>query len=149
MKSILLLVLVPFLSLNAQDELIKKLFPGKWKMDFDKASIYEEWVLENETELIGTSFSLDTEKKIISEIIYLKKFGDQWAYIALPRNQDITLFKLVEYSSDKFVFENIEHDFPQRIIYEFLTGGKLNASIEENINGKFTRKEFPYLLIKE
>jgi hypothetical protein len=54
MKSVLLLILVPYLCLNAQDELIKKLFPGKWKMNFDKANIYEEWVLENDTELIGT-----------------------------------------------------------------------------------------------
>jgi len=149
MKSILLLIIIPFLSLNAQDEFIKKLFPGKWKMDFDKAEVYEQWVLENETELVGTSFYINGEKKIISETLYLKKFADQWGYVALPKNQEITLFRLVEYSSNKFIFENKEHDFPQKLIYEFHPDGKLNVSIEGNINGELNRKEFSFTLTEE
>jgi hypothetical protein len=36
----------------------------------------------------------------------------------------------------KFIFENKEHDFPQKIIYHFVSESKLNASIEGEEMGK-------------
>lgn len=146
MNKALFFILLFVTGISAQDESIQKLFPGKWKMDFDKADIYEEWSIINNTELIGKSYSLDNEIQEISETLYLKKFDDTWAYVAIPKNQIITLFRLIESSSNRFVFENKEHDFPQRIIYKFLEDGKLRASIEGEINGELKRKEFSFTL---
>jgi hypothetical protein len=149
MKTILFISLAINLNLFAQDDSIKKLFPGKWKMDIENAEVYEEWQVVNENELIGTSYSIEEGVKIVSENLYLKKFADQWAYVAVPKNQNIALFAIVEYSPKKITFENKEHDFPQRIIYEFHKGGKLTAAIEGNVNGAFKRTEFPFVLIEE
>lgn len=147
MNKILLFILLFVTGISAQDESIKKLFPAKWKMDFDKADIYEEWSIVNDTELIGKSYSLENNEQKISETLYLKKFDDTWAYVAIPKNQIITLFRLIESSSNRFVFENKEHDFPQRIIYEFHEDGKLRASIEGEVNGELKRKEFSFTLL--
>jgi len=133
----------------AQEDAILKLFPGKWKMETDKSEFYEEWIVSNETELTGKSFSVDEGEEVISEILYLKKFGEQWAYVAVPEGQNISLFALVEYTPKKFTFENNEHDFPQRIIYEFHKGGKLTAAIEGEVDGEFKRKEFSFMLIED
>ena len=149
MKTVLLIILFTNLNLIAQDDVIKQLFPGKWKMDLDNSEYYEEWKQESENELIGTSYGIDYGEKFVNEYLYLKKFGDTWAYIADPIDQRITLFALSEYTPKKFVFENKEHDFPQRIIYEFHKGGKLTAAIEGNVNGEFKRSEIPFVLIEE
>lgn len=135
--------------LFAQDESIMKLFPGKWKMDIANIEMYEEWVIETDTELIGKSYSIEEDSEMINETLYLKKFGDQWAYVAVPEGQSITLFALVEHSPKKFIFENKEHDFPQRIIYEFHKDGKLTAAIEGPVNGKNKRKEFSFTLVND
>ncbi|MGB5287747.1 MAG: DUF6265 family protein, partial [Ignavibacteriaceae bacterium] len=70
-------------------------------------------------------------------------------YIAVTFNENITLFALIEHSPKKIIFENKEHDFPQRISYEFHKGGKLTAAIEGNVNGGLKRKEFSFILAEE
>jgi len=149
MKLIIFLGLISIVSLNAQDESILKLFQGKWKMDKANTEIYEEWVVVNDNELIGKSYSIEDGTEIISETLYLKKFGDQWAYVAIPSEQSITLFALKENTSKIFTFENKEHDFPQRIIYEFHKGGKLTAAIEGTVNGEIKRREFSFTILAE
>ena len=146
----LIIMLLIFTSgLIAQDESIIKLFLGKWQMDTDKLEFFEEWELVNETELIGKSYSTEDGVKVISENIYLKKFADTWAYVALPVNQTITLFALTEYSESKFIFENEEHDFPQRVIYEFTADGKLNAAIEGMLDGELMRRDFSFIRVEK
>jgi hypothetical protein len=117
-------------------------------METDRAEIFEEWIVSGETELTGKSFSIEAGDEYVSEILYLKKFGEQWAYVAVPEGQSITLFALVEYTPKKFIFENKEHDFPQRIIYEFHKDGKLTAAIEGTVNGENKRKEFSFRLVE-
>ncbi len=148
MKIILIFLLLATVTV-AQDESIEYLFPGKWKMETVKAEIYEEWTVVNETELIGKSYSVDNGVETINEILYLKKFGDQWAYVAVPRGQNIALFALVEYTPKKFIFENKEHDFPQRISYEFHIDGKLTAAIEGKVDGELKKINFSFLLVEE
>jgi len=144
MKTTLILLLF-ITNILAQDDSITKLFPGKWKMISDKIEYYEEWKVINDSELTGIGFSIEEGDTIISEKLYLKKFADTWAYVALPVNQTITLFALTEYSESKFVFENKEHDYPQRIIYEFTADGKLNAAIEGMLDGELMRRDFSFI----
>lgn len=143
----IILVLLPSI-IFSQDMEIKNSFPGKWKMESNNA-VYEEWKIENETELTGKSYSIKNGIQDIDEVLYIKKFADSWAYVAVPEGQNITLFKLVKYSFNKFVFENEEHDFPQRIIYEFNGNGKLTASVEGKVDGILKRKEFSFISVTE
>jgi hypothetical protein len=47
-------------------------------------------------------------------------------------------------SDKKFVFENITHDFPQRIIYHFVDDKNLTARIEGEVDGKMESSDFIY-----
>jgi hypothetical protein len=118
-------------------------------MEMEKLEIYEEWELLSETELVGKNYFIKDSLLTIGEKLYLKKFANQWAYVAIPKNQYITLFALVENTTKKFVFENKEHDFPQKIIYEFHKDGKLTTAIEGEENGEFKLKEFSFILVEE
>jgi hypothetical protein len=144
-----ILLLMFFSNILAQDDLITKLFPGTWKMISDKIEYYEEWRLINGSELIGIGFSIEEGDTVLSEELYVKKFADKWAYVALPVNQTITLFALTEYSDNKFIFENEEHDYPQKIIYEFTADGKLNAATEGIIEGELMRRDFHFIRIEK
>ena len=142
----LFVLLIYSINAKAQDNEISSLFPGKWKME--TAEVFEEWTLFFDTTLVGTSFSINDGKVNIDEQILLRKNESNWEYIAIPDNQNITRFMLIEHSPKKFIFENKEHDFPQRIIYEFHKDGKMTAAIEGNVNGEFKRKEFSYRIIE-
>jgi len=144
-----IILLMFFSNILAQDDLITKLFPGTWKMISDKIEYYEEWRLINGSELIGIGFSIEEGDTVLSEELYVKKFADKWAYVALPVNQTITLFALSEYSENKFIFENEEHDYPQKIIYEFTADGKLNAATEGIIEGELMRRDFNFIRIEK
>jgi hypothetical protein len=148
MKPVILLIFFAAFTF-AQDESILKLFPGKWKMISEKTEYYEEWELLNENEMVGVGFSVEEGDTVLSEQLYLKKFSDQWAYIALPVNQTITLFALSEYSENKFTFENKEHDFPQKIIYEFTADANLNTATEGIIEGELMRRDFNFIRIEK
>lgn len=131
-------------NLLAQDDSIVKYFTGKWKLISDTEDYFEEWEFVNKTELAGVVYNYEEGESVIGENLYLKKFGNQWAYIALPANQSITLFALRKFSDNKFIFENKEHDFPQKIIYEFTSDDSLRTSIEGVVEGKMKRREFHY-----
>jgi len=148
MKNIILVLLFAA-SIFAQDESILKLFAGKWKMDVANTEIFEEWTVVNDDELIGKSYSVENGTETIIETLYLKKFGEQWAYIAIPSEQSITLFALTVYTPKKLIFENKEHDFPQRISYEFHKGGKMTAAIEGLVDADMKRKEFTFQLLEK
>ncbi|MFI5237529.1 MAG: DUF6265 family protein [Ignavibacteriales bacterium] len=146
MKLITLLIFISA-SIFAQDEDVIKLFPGKWKVDVDYAQLFEEWKYVNKNELTGKSYSVEDGEKVIVEELCIKKIGNQWAYISVPKDQIITLFALTAYSQGMFVFENKEHDFPQRITYEFKPDGKLEAAIEGDLNGERRRKTYSFIKV--
>ena len=149
MKILLVAILVSIFNLYAQDDSIIKLFPGKWKMEVQNAEVFETWTSFYDTTLVGISYSLNDENIDIDELILLRKIENNWEYIAIPDNQNITRFLLVEHSPKKFTFENKEHDFPQRISYEFHKDGKMTATIEGNVNGEFKRREFSFRIVED
>lgn len=54
------------------------------------------------------------------------------------------VFPASEVTDSSVVFENAEHDFPQRIGYRRVGGDSLVAWIEGTAGGKARRVEFPY-----
>jgi hypothetical protein len=146
MKLVTLLILFTA-STFAQDESILKLFPGKWKLNSDKTEFYEVWKMVDSTELVGKGYSIEAGEVIENEIIYLKKFANSWAYVAIPKNQTITLFALNDFTQNKFIFENKEHDFPQRVIYEFKNDGNLTALVEGVLDGEEMSREFNFIKV--
>ena len=108
---------------------------GKGKVQTDSAEMYEEWWFEN-SELTGHRFSINDGEKVISEYLILKSIGDKTVYIAFPVKQTPTLFNLVKTDNSTFTFQNLEHDFPQTIIYNKISDKKLHVSVEGMRNGK-------------
>ncbi len=64
-------------------------------------------------------------------------------FIAQPAGRGETAFTLQPGSPGAAVFENPQHDFPQRVIYRLDDGGRLNARIEGQRNGSLQGVDFP------
>ena len=62
--------------------------------------------------------------------------------MAQPLGRQATAFRFKEATDGKIVFENPDHDFPQRIMYWMDESGKLAARIEGKQNGKQAASEW-------
>lgn len=133
-KIILSLLIVPFF-IQAQTADFNWLV-GKWQIQSDKTEMYEEWQRDG-NRFKGESYSINNGGKKVSEILYLEKFADQWAYIALPIKQNITLFALYDTHYGVYTFVNYEHDFPQRIIYSPQDSETIDVTVEGEKNGAY------------
>ncbi len=79
----------------------------------------------------------------------LKYADGKLCYAPIVQNENEgqeVLFPLKEYvqAEKKFVFENLSHDFLQRIIYHFADDKTLNARIEGDVEGKTESADFNY-----
>lgn len=122
---------------------------GKWKLQTDKYDSFEEWEVKNESTLAGTSYMVSGDQTKISEHLLIQEIYNHIAYIASPSENPPTLFTLISSEDGKFVFENKEHDFPQRIIYEQIDRNTMTASIEGDENGEFKKRVFPFKRVVE
>ncbi|MDB5190974.1 MAG: hypothetical protein JWQ96_537 [Segetibacter sp.] len=135
------------------DESFKSLsaLQGLWKMETRQGAIYEEWRKVNGQLLKGRSYKINGTDTVVTEQVDLKKDKDNLFYIVSVPNQNKekpVSFTLVSSNTKRFVFENKKHDFPQRIIYSFVSSDSIVARIEGTVEGKAESADFYFKRIK-
>ena len=120
---------------------------GQWKGQLDNNTYYESWKPTNHGTLEGSSSMVNPQgKAILTEVLRIDKIGSHVVYIAAVKKNHPVLFTLIETSEEnnkpKWVFENKEHDFPQRIIYTRESSDSLMARVEGVHKGKEEKEEF-------
>jgi hypothetical protein len=91
---------------------------------------YEHWEKINDGLFAGGSETLKNGDTIFAEKLKIEKIGDDIFYIAdVKHNPAPVMFKMTWLNDNEAVFENPEHDFPQKISYK-LEEGILHAAIE-------------------
>jgi len=118
---------------------------GSWQMNTDKGMLYEEWIKENDSLFAGKSFMVINADTIVLELINLQLSKNDLFYNPIVLNQngeEPVSFKLTDKRENKYVFENKQHDYPQKIVYKQISKDSFNAWIEGNQDGKFMRKDF-------
>jgi len=117
-------------------------------MNTAKGRIVESWKMDNGSRMAGISFSIsNTGDSTLLETIKLYESAGIVYYEPTGNgagNDTTVSFKLISAINGIFVFENKDHDFPQRISYQLLSENKVLAWIEGTVNGKFRKIEFPY-----
>ncbi len=108
----------------------------------------EQWMKPRGTSLLGMSRTVAKGRTAAHEFLQIRQdtTGDIF-YVANPSGQSQAAFKLVKFGAKELVFENPEHDFPQRIIYR-LNGDTLVARIEGVNKGKLRGVDFPLRKVK-
>lgn len=118
---------------------------GVWKMEQSNGKIrLETWKLTNDGSLIGSGMKVTGGDTILLEHLQIECKEDQIKYIATVPDQNNALpveFLLVSSKDHHFIFENKLHDFPQRIIYNWVRTASNNTDAPAPGDSLFVRAE--------
>jgi len=141
-NSILLLVI--WASAFAQEKDIDQFswMLGEWRGAQGQAGLYEKWDKIDEFLMLGEGYYIVNGDTVIREILRIQKIGRFWTYIPIINKGKPVMFTLIESEPGVWIFENKEHDFPQRVVYSQKTDGSLFAWIEGEQKGQFMKDEY-------
>lgn len=104
---------------------------------------HENWMKPVGGTMLGMSRTIRDGKTVLHEYHLIRQQGAEIALnVLLAGAVKAVPFKLIRSSAAEAVFENPEHDFPQRIIYRKESGG-LFARIEGTSKGKERSTDVP------
>jgi hypothetical protein len=154
--SILLLILVIASCKNSdsdknEKELIKTAswLLGKWESKSADGTLSEIWTQSNDSTFLGASYFIKQKDTIHHETIILQQKGETLIYSATVRGQNVN--KAISFSQatsleNQLVFENLKHDYPQKITYQNAPNNRMIAIISGLLEGKPSTEK--YTLIK-
>jgi hypothetical protein len=109
---------------------------GSWARRTARGDVIERWTRVSEHTMEGLAFSVVDGARRISEHLRIEQMGSDVFYIAKPKENPLpTAFALRGADGGRFVFENPDHDFPQRNIYSRRAADSLLVRIEGDTNG--------------
>jgi len=121
---------------------------GKWQMQRPEGIITEEWLQPSDTQWQGKSLMITPNGDTpFIEHIRLNYRGDRLYYAPSVANQNggrEVNFAEKSFTDSLVIFENQNHDFPQRIIYKRISDTSILAAVEGVQNGKNYKEEFTY-----
>lgn len=124
---VIILVVVSCNQAVSQDPIYQLV--GTWQVEGKQT--YEAWEL-TDGKLVGEGYKIKDDQKLVSETLFISNESGDWTYSAkLPnQNEGRTIpFKLNTEVADKLSFENLSHDFPKKIQYQFLSEKEIFVSV--------------------
>lgn len=141
----LISLLIFFFSLQLQAQIALPAFlAGTWKVA-NKES-YEHWDNTGGTALKGLSYKMVNGRVQVTEYLEMSFAKEHVFYYATVPSQNNGMsipFKLVQADSN-FVFENNEHDFPNRITYQPVDSITIKVTVSGN-----QQKGFAFIMYKQ
>ncbi len=116
---------------------------GSWSGTKEGVTSEEHWTSAAGGALVGLHKDVREGRMISFE--FLRIVTDEQGrvcYLASPGGSAPTAFCVVELGERRVVFENRQHDFPQRILYWQDAAGRLHARIEGPMNGQELSEEW-------
>ena len=120
----------------AKHELIQSIdwFIGRWENTSDEGTLSETWKQESDSSLAGETYFVSNGDTLFRESIRLVETGGKLNYIPVVSDQNdgkAVVFTQTHSSANTIVFENQQHDFPQKIHYT-----QRNDSLIAVVSGK-------------
>ena len=97
--------------------------------------------------MLGLHRDVTAGRPAFFEYLRIEQQKSSVVYIASPRGGAATEFALISAGAAEVVFENLEHDFPQRIIYR-REGDLLIVRIEGEVSGETNARQWEWRLTK-
>ena len=122
---------------------------GTWKMQEQNSITVEDWAMDGSV-MKCKSFEVKGTDTTMIENASLSCIGGKVVFTFLPILIDKSderkpvHFVLTSSIENTYVFENKEHDFPQRVVYQKVSANECHAWIEGPENGKNKKVDFYY-----
>jgi len=144
MKRLLTIFYCLFLTSLAEAEECRSLwalewFLGEWETSPSRVVIREYWHRVSDVTFEGESITklVSNDEVVNYETLRLVSMSDSVFYIAKVTENELAVpFRLTRCSEGIAVFENPDHDAPQRLIYKLLEGSATDApELEVRLEG--------------
>lgn len=116
---------------------------GCWEWSSGSRTIEEHWLAPRAHSMVSVGRTVQADKLAEYEMVLIREQDGGLAYEAHPSGQPSAVFSSRTINDREVVFENLQHDFPQRVGYK-RNGDALLGWIEGSRNGQTRRVEFPY-----
>ena len=116
---------------------------GCWEHLAGARTVEEHWLAPRAHSMVNVGRTVQADKLVEYEMVLIREQDGRLAYEAHPSGQPAAVFMSRTVSAHEVVFENLQHDFPQRVGYK-RDGDALLGWIEGVRNGQTRRIEFPY-----
>lgn len=114
---------------------------GSWHGTFGGATVDEQWTNAQGGVMLATSRTVGANGKTSFEFLRIERRDGALVYLAMPQARPETPFPLKTMTDSRVVFENLGHDYPQRILY-WRDGAKLCGRVEGMVHGKLEGEEW-------
>jgi hypothetical protein len=118
---------------------------GKWETKTADGTLSESWKQLNDSTFQGESFFIKNKDTLHFETVTLQQNGEELIYNATVKGQNNDKpvpFKITSETEKQLVFENLKHDYPQKITYTQIKKDSLVASISGVQLGKPSSEKF-------
>ncbi len=153
MDKLILLACFVLLSCNGDklqykhiDELVW--LAGNWEMEGTEGVLTETWQKETDTSFTGSGVFIGHKgDTLFAEHLRLIQDDTGLSYRAIVPDQNEgqeVVFNLKSISGSKVVFENLSHDFPQRIVYQNTSDSTMHVAVEGMQEDKWRKEVFDF-----
>lgn len=116
---------------------------GCWASDGAEPGNGEQWMAPAGGSMLGMARVVRDGRMVAYEYTRIVTTDDGLVFIASPSGQETAEFALKQLGENEVVFENLDHDFPQRVIYRLLDSSHLQGRIEGRTPDGEIHVEFP------
>ena len=121
---------------------------GCWEAKRGPRTIQEHWMPPLGNTMVGVGRTVRGDSLTEFELVVIRAGSSSLAYEAHPSGQATAVFLATTLTERSVVFENRQHDFPQRVAYERRGADSVLAWIAGPMNGQERRIEFPYVRVR-
>ena len=115
---------------------------GCWQGRDGAAVLEEIWSKPAGGSMLGLGRTVRANRTVSFEFMQFREENGSLVFLPQPGGGPRVSFPLKDSFGGKSTFENLKHDFPQRVIYERKGKALMWASIEGMQNGNAERQEF-------
>lgn len=117
---------------------------GCWRYDGRDDGSVEHWLPPAGGAMLAVTRVIRDDRMVSYEFLRVEETRDgSLRLIAAPVGQAVTAFALAAIEARAVVFENRQHDFPQRISYRLIDDDRLIARAEATTDDGDTGIDFP------
>lgn len=144
MRALMIVLLAAWLGApaSAQTPAPPDWMSGYWLSCAGDEQVAETWFGAGSGMLLGMNLTQSARGRHF-EMLRIGPSAAGYSYFSMPDGAAATEFALKSAAGRRVVFENLAHDFPQRILY-WREGNVLNARIEGEINGRAESAEWRF-----
>ena len=119
---------------------------GCWSRTGTRRIVEEQWMAPAAGLMLGSGRTRNLADGALVEFeqVRIESRGDTLVFVAKPSRQPEAEFTAITATDSLVVFENLAHDYPQRVGYRLVHADSLAAFIDGTTEGQARKVEFPY-----